>query len=134
MTATTVAETARHDKRKRIIRIAQVAFSVVIVVAIFAYAIPKFANYGSVWAILRTLSWPQLGLLAAATLFNLVTYWGQLMASLPGLTLGQAAVNDQTTTSIANTVPGGVSWPSGSPMRCCAPGGSACQRSPCRPC
>jgi hypothetical protein len=76
------------------------------VVAIFAYAIPKFANYGSVWAILRTLTWPQLGLLAA-TLFNLVAYWAQLMASLPGLTLGQAAVNNQTTTSIANTVPGG---------------------------
>ena len=55
-----------------------------IVVAFFAYAIPKFANYGSEWAILRTLAWPQLGLLAAATLFNLVTYWAQLMASLPG--------------------------------------------------
>jgi uncharacterized protein (TIRG00374 family) len=37
--------------------------------------------------------------------FNLVTYWLQLMAALPGLTLGQAAVNNQTTTSIANTVP-----------------------------
>jgi hypothetical protein len=35
------------------------------VVAIFAYAIPKFANYGSVWAILRMLTWPQFGLLAA---------------------------------------------------------------------
>jgi hypothetical protein len=57
-----------------------VGFSVAIVVAIFAYAIPKFANYGSMWAILRTLTWPQLGLLAAATLFNLVTYWAQLMA------------------------------------------------------
>jgi putative heme transporter len=107
MTATTIADPARHDQRKRIIRIAQVGFSVAIVVAIFAYAIPKFANYGSVWAILRTLTWPQLGLLAAATLFNLVTYWAQLMASLPGLTLGQAAVNNQTTTSIANTIPGG---------------------------
>jgi putative heme transporter len=107
MTATTIADTARHDQRKRVIRIAQVGFSVAIVVAIFAYAIPKFANYGSVWAILRTLTWPQLGLLAAATVFNLVTYWAQLMASLPGLTLGQAAVNNQTTTSIANTVPGG---------------------------
>ena len=53
--------------------------------------------------------WPQLGLLAAATLFNLATYWAQLMASLPGLTLGQAAVNNQTTTSIATPCPAAVS-------------------------
>jgi putative heme transporter len=107
MSANPTADTHTNTRRKRIIRIAQVLFSVAIVVAIFAYAIPKFADYGSVWVILRTLTWPQLGLLAAATVFNLVTYWLQLMASLPGLTLGQAAVNNQTTTSIANTIPGG---------------------------
>jgi hypothetical protein len=39
MTATTVADTARHDQRKRVIRIAQAAFSVAILVGIFAYAI-----------------------------------------------------------------------------------------------
>jgi putative heme transporter len=105
MTATPTADTAGRARRTRIIRIAQVLFSVAIVVAIFAYAIPKFASYGAVWAVLRTLTGAQLGLLAAATVFNLVTYWLQLMAALPGLTLGQAAVNNQTTTSIANTVP-----------------------------
>jgi hypothetical protein len=95
----------RAARRTRIIRIAQIGFSVAIVVAIFAYAIPKFADYRSVWAVLQRLTWPQLGLLVAATLFNLLTYWLQLMAALPGLTLAQAAVNYQTTTSIANTVP-----------------------------
>jgi putative heme transporter len=105
MTATPTDQPPANARRKRILRIAQVGFSVAIVVAIFAYAIPKFASYGSVWAVLRTLSWPQLGLLVAVTVFNLVTYWLQLMAALPGLTLGQAAVNNQTTTSIANTVP-----------------------------
>jgi hypothetical protein len=39
------------------------------------YAIPKFASYGAVWAVLRTLTQAQLGLLVAATLFNLLTYW-----------------------------------------------------------
>jgi putative heme transporter len=105
MTATPTAEPAARARRTRIVRVAQVLFSVAIVVAIFAYAIPKFASYGAVWAVLRTLTWAQLGLLAAATVFNLITYWLQLMAALPGLTLGQAAVNNQTTTSIANTVP-----------------------------
>jgi putative heme transporter len=105
MTATPTAEPAARARRTRIVRVAQVLFSVAIVVAIFAYAIPKFASYGAVWAVLRTLTWAQLGLLAAATVFNLLTYWLQLMAALPGLTLAQAAVNNQTTTSIANTVP-----------------------------
>src|SRR5215218_10112211 len=105
MTATPTDQPPANARRKRVIRIAQVAFSVAIVVAIFAYAIPKFASYGAVWAVLRTLTGAQLGLLVAVTVFNLVTYWLQLMAALPGLTLGQAAVNNQTTTSIANTVP-----------------------------
>jgi putative heme transporter len=93
------------DVLERILRIAQIGFSVAIVVAIFAYAIPKFADCRSVCAVLQQLTWPQLGLLVAATVFNLLTHWLQLMAALPGLTLAQAAVNNQTTTSIANTVP-----------------------------
>ena len=105
MSATPTADAAARARRTRIIRIAQIGFSVAIVVAIFAYAIPKFADYRSVWAVLQRLTWPQLGLLVAATVFNLVTYWLQLMAALPGLTLAKAAVNNQTTTSIANTVP-----------------------------
>lgn len=102
-------------------------------VAMSAYAIPKFADYGSVWVVLQ-LTWPQLGLLAAASLFNLVTYWAQLMTSLPGLTLGQAAVNNQAATSIANTIPGGAVLAVGSPMRCCTPGASASRRSLWRRC
>jgi putative heme transporter len=73
MSATPMAEAAAKARRRRILRIAQVAFSVAIVVAIFAYAIPKFASYGAVWAVLRTLTGPQLGLLVAVTVFNLVT-------------------------------------------------------------
>ena len=131
MTATPTDQPPAQARRKRILRIVQVGFSVAIVVAIFAYAIPKFASYGAVWAVLRTLTGAQLGLLAAATVFNLVTYWLQLMAALPNLTLGQAAVNNQTTTSIANTVPVlGVPCRSVSPRGCCAPGASAWPRSP----
>ena len=75
--------------------------------AVFAYAVPKFADYGSAWAVVTTLSWAQVLLLITATAVNVVSYWPPLVASLPGLTLGQAAVNNQTTSSIANTVPGG---------------------------
>ena len=48
-----------------------------------------------------------MGVLIAATIFNLFTYWWANMAALPGLKLGHAAVVTQTTTSIANTLPGG---------------------------
>ena len=106
-TAPTTTNQDEHAGRKRTIRIVQALLSLAIVVAIFAFAIPKIADYGKVWAILTRLTWQELALLVAATLFNLVTYWPQTVASLPGLTLGQAAVNNQTTTSIANTVPGG---------------------------
>jgi uncharacterized membrane protein YbhN (UPF0104 family) len=38
---------------------------------------------------------------------NILTYWPLMVASMPGLTLAQAAVNNQSSTSIANTLPGG---------------------------
>jgi uncharacterized membrane protein YbhN (UPF0104 family) len=95
------------DRRKRLKRIAGVLISVAIVVAIFAYAIPKFANYGSVWKAFTSLTPLELWSLVAVTILNLVTYWLANMAALPGLRLGQAAVLTQTTTSIANTLPGG---------------------------
>jgi uncharacterized protein (TIRG00374 family) len=49
----------------------------------------------------------QLAVLAGATLLNILTYWTQMVAFMPGLTLAQAAVNNQTSTSVANTLPGG---------------------------
>ena len=81
--------------------------SVAIVVAIFAWAIPKFADYRDVWAAMRTLTPIEALSLVAATVFNLVTYWWANQAALPGLGVGKAAVLTQTTTSVANTLPAG---------------------------
>jgi uncharacterized membrane protein YbhN (UPF0104 family) len=97
----------RSDRRGRIRRIVQIVLSVAVVVGIFAFAIPKIADYGSVWKAITAMTWLELATLVLATLFNLVTYWWQNMASLPGLGFWQAAVNNQTTTSIADTIPGG---------------------------
>jgi uncharacterized protein (TIRG00374 family) len=81
--------------------------SVVIVVGIFVWAIPKFADYRDVWAAMQTLSPIETWSLVAATVFNLVTYWWANQAALPGLGIGKAAVLTQTTTSVANTLPAG---------------------------
>ena len=88
-------------------RILRVAVGVAIVGGIFAGVIPKIADYSSVGRILaRVPTSSRLALLAVAIL-NLVSYWPQMMAAMPGLTLAQAAVNNQATTAIANTIPGG---------------------------
>ncbi|HEX6844580.1 MAG TPA: lysylphosphatidylglycerol synthase domain-containing protein [Actinomycetota bacterium] len=78
-----------------------------IVVGIFAFAVPRFADYGAVWDALQTLTPIELWSLLAATVFNLFTYWWANMAALPGLRLWPSAVVTQTGTSIANTLPAG---------------------------
>jgi putative heme transporter len=88
-------------------RIVGYTISIAIVVAIFWWAIPKFANYGDVWAAIKTLTPFETWSLVGATVFNLVTYWWANQAALPGLGIGKAAVLTQTTTSVANTLPAG---------------------------
>jgi putative heme transporter len=83
------------------------AVSLVIVVAIFAWAIPKFASYADVWAAIKTLTPLETWSLVAVTIFNLITYWWANQAAIPGLGIGKAAVLTQTTTSVANTLPAG---------------------------
>jgi uncharacterized protein (TIRG00374 family) len=93
-----------HSTRRRVI---SGLVSLVVVVGIFVYAIPKIADYGEVWKTMTTLTTLELGTLVAAMIFNLFTYWAANMAALPGLKLGQSAVLTQTTTTVANTVPAG---------------------------
>jgi uncharacterized protein (TIRG00374 family) len=99
------AEPEHH--RSMLKRVLGVVVSLVIVVGIFGFAIPKFADYGEVWAAMKTMTPLELGSLFVAMVFNLFTYWWANMAALPGLRLWPAAVLTQTTTSVANTLPGG---------------------------
>jgi uncharacterized membrane protein YbhN (UPF0104 family) len=98
-----------EEARKRVSwkRIVGYVISVLIVVGIFWWAIPKFADYRDVWAAIKTLTPIEAWSLVAATIFNLVTYWWANQAALPGLGIGKAAVLTQTTTSVANTLPAG---------------------------
>ena len=88
-------------------RIAQIFLAVAVVAVSFLYAIPKIANYSDVWTEITDMTPLELGFLLAATALNLVTYWWANMVSIPNLGLWQAAVNNQTSTSVANTMPGG---------------------------
>jgi len=100
---------APHPARKQLTpkKIAGYVASILIVVGIFVWAVPQFADYHDVWAALSTLTPIEFWSLFAAMVFNLFTYWWANQAALPGLRLGHAAVVTQTTTSIANTFPAG---------------------------
>ena len=92
------------SRRKRIVRSVQIVVSLGLIVGIFVGILPKIADYSSVWAAITSLTWLELVTLLAVTVLNIVTYWPQMVASMPGLTLWQAAVNNQSSTTIANTV------------------------------
>ena len=98
--------TIDRDRRKRVIRAIQVALSALVVIAIFALIIPRIASYSAVWNTIRALTWIEMCSLIAATIFNLFTYWWQMQAAMPNLTFGQAAVSNQTSTTVANLLPG----------------------------
>ena len=77
--------------RKKLWRIAQAVVALLIVVGVFAAVIPNIADYADVWQTVRRLSSLQVAWLVAASLVNLVTYWFQSIAAMPGLTVRMAA-------------------------------------------
>ena len=101
------APPADVDRRKRLLRIVQIGVSLIVVLVIFVGILPKIADYSAVGAMITSLTWYKVMALLAATIFATAAFWPQLMAALPGLTVGQAAVANQASTTIANTLPGG---------------------------
>jgi putative heme transporter len=100
-------EGSGRGRKKTIVRVVEIVISLVIILGVFFFFVPTVASYSDVWATVKDLSMMQVLILAGATLLNILTYWVQMVAFLPGLTLAQAAVNNQTSTSVANTLPGG---------------------------
>ena len=98
--------------------VVKVSLSAAVIVACFFYAIPKFASYSEVWTEIKTMAPLEIGILLVATALNLLTYWWQNMVSIPRLGLWQAAVNNQTATTVANTMPEVATSPLRSATRC----------------
>jgi len=78
------------------------------VVATFIFVLPRIANYREVWAVVKQLSWQQIGALLLATVLNLVTFAPPWMAALPGLSFLRAFVLTQTSTASTYIAPGGA--------------------------
>src|SRR4051794_27099257 len=85
-----------------------VGVGIAVVVATFAFVLPKIADYRDVWGVVKTLSWQDVALLAGATALNLVTFAPPWMAALPGLRFRQAFVVTQASTASTYVAPGGV--------------------------
>jgi uncharacterized protein (TIRG00374 family) len=86
-------------------RILQGLGSLVLIVAIFWFLFKGIA-FGQVWAAIRDLTWLELATLAAVAGWNLCTYALVWMSVTPGLGFWPAMVMTQSTTAVANTVPG----------------------------
>jgi len=94
--------------KTRLRKIVAAAIGLVAVAATFLFVLPKIANYGDVWDVVQELSAAQVGVLAGATLLNLVTFAPPWQAALPGLGFIRAFVLTQTSTAATYLAPGGA--------------------------
>ena len=110
-----VANTATASRRRRV-KVIQVSFAIVLMVATFAVFLPSIADYGSVWDAVRSMSTWQVALLAAVAIWNLLTFGPNWMVALPGLRFWQSFEVTMASTAVANVVPAGsavsfgISW------------------------
>jgi len=76
-------------------------------VAIFAFALPRFASYRSAWASMSAMTWPQALLVAAAAAGSMASSWIVIPSVLPSVRLREAAVVNLGSSAVANTLPAG---------------------------
>ena len=81
-----------------------------VMVAVFAWVIPRFANYGQVWQQIKAISPKWLIVLIIVDLINLATYAPNWMVALPGLNYRQSLELNMAGTAVAN-VAGAVGGP-----------------------
>ena len=110
------AVTTTDRGRPRVRKILRTAGSIVLVAAIFGFAVPHFASYRSVWASTHAMTWPQALLVALAAAASMVSTWIMICSVLPSIRLREAAVVNLGSNAVANTLPAGgalamgVSW------------------------
>jgi len=103
-----LAPGSNGSTRSRLRRVVTVAIGLVAVAATFLFVLPKIADYADVWDAVKNLSGPQIGVLAGATLLNLVTFAPPWQAALPGLGFARAFILTQMSTASTYIAPGGA--------------------------
>jgi uncharacterized membrane protein YbhN (UPF0104 family) len=112
-----VAITRPERRRARSGReILRTVASVVLIAAVFGFAVPHFASYRSVWASVHAMTWAEVLLVAAAAAASMVSTWIMICSVLPSIRLREAAVVNLGSNAVASTLPAGgalamgVSW------------------------
>lgn len=101
------AANRRRAATSALVRTIRIGVFPLVVIAVFVVVVPRLADLGQVWALIRSLPWTAVAVLAVLALWNLVTYWPFVMVSMPGLSFWQAAIACQSSTTVAMTVPAG---------------------------
>ena len=101
------APEARASRPSRTKRVVQALVSLAIGWALLVGVLPRLADVGQVWGIVRSMTVLNAVVLVALAVWNLFGYAFVMMASLPGLRLHHSFLTGQIAAAVTNTVPAG---------------------------
>jgi putative heme transporter len=101
-------EDAKRKKKTGKGRIIAIVLSVIVIGGVFAFALPRIANYGDVWDVVKGLSWWWIVALLLSVVLNTATYGPPWMAALPGLSYWHATRVTLASTALSSVAPGGA--------------------------
>jgi uncharacterized protein (TIRG00374 family) len=99
---------AERKKRTGWGRIVAIVVSVAVIAAVFAFALPKIADYRAVWDVVKGLSWEWIVALLVASSLDVATYAPPWVATLPGLSYMRATRATLASTALSMVAPGGA--------------------------
>jgi uncharacterized membrane protein YbhN (UPF0104 family) len=100
--------TRRRGLTKTHKRVLGATGSIVVVVLVFVFILPRIADYRSVLDVVRDLDWQDWAVLAGAVMLNLSTFPPAWMAALPGLGYRDAMAMTQASTALSIVSPAGA--------------------------
>jgi uncharacterized protein (TIRG00374 family) len=88
-------------------RLVSVGAAILVLVAVFGFALPKFASYQDAWTAIAAMSAAEIVILGLAAAVKLVIAPWQMMTALPGLSYGDGFAVNESSTALSNTLPAG---------------------------
>jgi uncharacterized protein (TIRG00374 family) len=99
---------AERKRRKGWGRIIAIVVSVGLIALVFAFALPRIADYRDVWDVVKGLSWAWIAVLLLASSLDIATYAPPWVAALPGLSYLHATRVTLASTALSMVAPGGA--------------------------